>query len=277
MEACTPQFTSQRPGLISQETSRAESHLKILVVDDHCLVRDGLKLSLKLLDKRAEVIEAETIRQAIDACRQHPDLDPVLMDLGLPGHTGLEALEALYASCPDARVVIVSGTHDFRTVRAALARGVSGFIPKLSGAAAMINALRFILNGDIHVPPEVFQTSEEQPPLRAAPPPAYMPSPAPLPARTLAAPLPLNWRSPRDAGLTTRQIDVLRLLVEGRSNKQICSQLGLAMGTVKSDVAAILQTLETAAQSQAVAKVDSRGWRDIVLREGRIGRADQLS
>ena len=263
METCTPQVTSR----VRQEPFRLDTHLKILVIDDHCLVRDGLKLSLKQLDKRTEVIEAENLRQAIDACLDHPDLDLVLMDLGLPGHTGLEALEALYASCPDARVVIISATHDFRTVRAALARGVSGFIPKMSGAAAMINALRFILNGDVYVPPEVFLISDQAPPVARVPP----------PVRSPAAPLPLNWQSPRDAGLTTRQIDVLRLLIEGRSNKQICADLGLAMGTVKSHVAAILHTLEAATRSQAVAKVDGRGWRDIVLREGRLRKADQAS
>lgn len=263
METCTPQVIHR----VRQEPPRIESHLKILVIDDHCLVRDGLKLSLRQLDRRAEVIEAENVRQAIDACLDHRDLDLVLMDLGLPGHTGLEALEALYASCPDARVVIVSATHDFRTVRAALARGVSGFIPKMSGAAAMINALRFILNGDVYVPPEVFLINDHEPP----------PAPVPPPVRSPAAPLPGNWQSPREAGLTTRQIDVLRLLVEGRSNKQICSELGLAMGTVKSHVAAILHTLETATRSQAVAKVDARGWRDFVLRESRPDQALYLS
>ena len=81
METCTPQVIHR----VRQEPSRIESHLKILVIDDHCLVRDGLKLSLRQLDRRAEVIEAENVSQAIDACLDHPDLDLVLMDLGLPG------------------------------------------------------------------------------------------------------------------------------------------------------------------------------------------------
>lgn len=252
-----------------------EARLKILLVDDHHLVREGLKLSLLQIDRKACVIEADNVPQAIETYRQQPDIDLVLLDLGLPGLSGMESLAALYASCPDARVVVVSAKHDLRTVRAALEMGVSGFIPKMSGASATLNALRFVLNGDVYVPPEVFLDHD----IQEAPRPAFQKAPEPAPQPHLqphlqpqqgSQPAPA-FQTPREAGLTARQIDVMRLLLEGRSNKQICVELGLALGTVKSHVAAILQLLGAGTRIQAVVAVENRGWREAIMREGRPG------
>ena len=228
--------------------------LKILLVEDHYLVREGLKLAIMQMDRQSTVLEAESVAEAAEFYLVNPDIDLVLLDLGLPGTTGMGSLELLYQSCPDARVVVISGTHDLKTVRSALKRGILGFIPKLSASASLANALRFVLNGDIYVPPEVFidDYQEEE----SAPAPVAV-----LPGRSKAS-------TPKDAGLTTRQIEVLRLLLEGRSNKQICRELELAMGTVKSHVAAILQVLGATSRSQAVASIEDLGWRSII-QEGR--------
>jgi DNA-binding NarL/FixJ family response regulator len=176
--------------------------LKILLIEDHYLVREGLKLALMQMDGQSTVLEAESVPEASELYRANPDIDLVLLDLGLPGTTGMGSLESLYRSCPDARVVVISGTHDLKTVRSALKRGVLGFIPKLSASASLANALRFVLNGDIYVPPEVFIDDLQD----AEPAPAPAPI-ASLPGRSKAS-------TPKDAGLTTRQIDVLRLLLE---------------------------------------------------------------
>jgi len=237
----------------------AEGSLKVLAVDDHYLVREGVKLAIEQLAPGAEVLEAETVVQAIALYRQHPGIDLVLLDLALPGRSGIESLEAFYAACPDAKVVVVSASHDMRTVQAALSRGVSGFIPKCSGSSPLHNALRFVLNGDVYVPPEAFAPGGG-PASHAA-------------AQSLSAVrVPFRRDSPHETGLTARQLDVLELLLEGKSNRQICQKLNLALGTVKTHVAAVLQGLGVATRAQAVAAVDGLGWREIVRSGGKIIR-----
>ncbi|MBC7437693.1 MAG: response regulator transcription factor [Bdellovibrionales bacterium] len=240
---------------VTSEPGASIASLKFLVVEDHYLVREGLKLAILQMDRHSTVLEAESVSEAADLYRANPDIDLVLLDLGLPGTTGMSSLVSLYESCPDARVVVISGTHDLKTVRAALKRGILGFIPKLSGSTPLSNALRFVLNGDIYVPPEVFNEEDEDVVLASAP--AAPPPPA-LANRASA-------KTPKDAGLTTRQIEVLGLLLEGKSNKQICRDLGLAMGTVKSHVAAILQVLGSSSRAQAVVSVEDLGWRPMIL------------
>ncbi len=129
--------------------------LKVLIADDHYLVREGLKLALRQIQDDIEVVEAETLLKAVEAYRANPDLDLVLLDLTMPGTVGAaSALDGFERACPDARVVVVSAAYDMHTVQSALRKGALGFIPKLSGKDVLISALRFILDGGIYVPPE---------------------------------------------------------------------------------------------------------------------------
>ncbi|MBG9388644.1 response regulator [Caenimonas aquaedulcis] len=230
---------------MTQHASPGVEALKVLVIDDHHLVRLGLHSALRQVDPDCKLLEAETLAAGISAIEENSDIDLVLLDLGLPGCRGIDAVELLYASCPSARVVVVSATYDLRTVQLALKRGVLGFVPKLSGAEVLVSALQFVLAGGIYVPPETLFNGGEVPALGASSPPGA--------------------NSPQAAGLTARQIDVLKLLLDGRSNKQICRDLNLALGTVKSHVAAILQTLGCSTRAQAVAAVEKRGWRHALM------------
>ena len=236
------------PGQIAEDAHDAKQpRLKVLVVDDHSLVRDGLKLTLLHIDAHAHVLEADTVSCGVDLYRRNPDIDLVLLDLSLPGTSGMVSLEAFYAACPDARVVVVSATYVMQTVQAAVTRGVLGFIPKRSSSADLLSALRFVLSGGIYVPRETFfEAGGGEASMRMGP---QSPRPKVLPA------------SPQSAGLTIRQIGVLRLLLEGKANKEICREMNLALGTVKSHVGAILQALEATTRAQAVAAVDRLGWR----------------
>lgn len=133
----------------------ATQGLKVLIADDHYLVREGLKLALRQIQADVQVVEADTLTSAIDAYRAHPDLDLVLLDLTMPGTVGsASALDGFERACPDARVVVVSAAYDMQTVQWALRKGALGFIPKLSGKEVLLSALRFILDGGIYVPPE---------------------------------------------------------------------------------------------------------------------------
>ncbi len=241
--------------MVAPTDAVSAERLTLLIIEDHHLVREGLKLTIQGMNRQTVIHEAETIMQGIASYRKHRDIDLVLLDLTLsnttPATIGLASLEAFYAACPDARVVVISATHDMRTVQSALRRGVCGFIPKIAGPTSLISALEFVLNGDVYVPPEVFIHAELNPPVVNPP-------------MTRAPGLKVPADTPYAAGLTTRQIEVLRLLLEGRSNKDICRELNLAMGTVKSHVAAILHTLGAKSRSQAVAAVEGFGWRPMI-------------
>jgi DNA-binding NarL/FixJ family response regulator len=232
---------------VEAEHVAGDAELKILVADDHHLVREGLRLTLLQIETRTQVLEAGTLTEAVDIFQAHADIDLVLLDLDMPGASGLAGIDAFLARCPAARLVIVSGTCDMRTVQAAIQKGALGFIPKLSGKRVLASALRFILDGGIYVPPEPFifgsSAPEGVPPSRPT---------AAFSAKAAAK------------GLTNRQIDVLRELLEGNSNKQICRNLNLAMGTVKAHVAAVLAALGVNTRTEAIAAADRLGLRQLL-------------
>jgi DNA-binding NarL/FixJ family response regulator len=199
--------------------------LKILVADDHPLLREALAYVLRELDREVCVLEAadgEAVRrQAAD----HPDLDLVLLDIRLPGVSGLDLFDALRAEHPALPVVVLSAVDDPGIVKAVLAGGAMGFVPKSSPRPVMVNALRLVLSGGRYLPPELILGEWASMERRAEGP----DEPAP--------------RSAQDLGLTGRQRQVLALLAQGKSNKQICRELGLAEATVKIHVTAILKAL----------------------------------
>lgn len=237
----------------AESTASVFSGLRVLIVDDHHLVRAGLKLSLEELSQDVQILEADTLESAIERYRSCP-VDLVLLDLSLPGIRGLAALESFGRSCPDARIVVVSAQYDMDTVQAAVHKGILGFIPKLSDKALFVNALRFVLEGGIYIPPEALLPRR----------PGSTPLPHETPQGTPAYP------GLRTAELTERQMDVLTRLLDGKPNKQICRELNLAMGTVKCHVGAILDALKVSSRAEAIAAVSKRGGREWLERpEGR--------
>jgi DNA-binding NarL/FixJ family response regulator len=214
--------------------------MKILVVDDHPLILEALKQVLRDLDPDIEVLEARDARQAIGQASEHPELALVLLDLTLPGKHGFELLAELRRDSPELPVVVLSATEDRDTVMRAINDGAMGFIPKTSKTEVLIAALRLVFSGGVYLPPSAFSMHEG-----AATGDARLPMPA--------------TRSPRDAGLTERQAQVLALLVQGKSNKLICRALDLAEGTVKIHVTAILRALNVSNRTEAVVAVSRLG------------------
>lgn len=224
--------------------------LKVLVVDDHHLVREGIKLALREVDEAVTVVEADTLSKAIEAYRSHHDFDLVLLDLSMPGNTGMSVLDGFEQHCPDARLVVISATYDLQTVRMAVRRGVLGFIPKLAGKESLHSALKFILAGGIYVPPEAMLA---------------MPDDERSPTAVVRPQGPSTGRqTPQETGLTSRQVDVLRQLLDGKSNKQICRDMNLAMGTVKGHVAAILDAMQVGSRAEAIAAAAKLGWAEML-------------
>jgi DNA-binding NarL/FixJ family response regulator len=204
--------------------------VKILVVDDHPLVRDAMAQLVEQLGVHVIVFEAADCAAGLETARAHGDLDLVLLDLNLPGLRGIPALERFRHEHPAAPVVIVSMFRDRETVNEAIRRGAVGFIPKSSSRDTIVNALRLVLAGSVYVPPEVAIGED----------------------RLAKAPSLTHTHTAVGLGLTVRQGQVLALLMKGRSNKQICRELGLAERTVKAHMSAVLNTLKVSSRTQAV-------------------------
>jgi DNA-binding NarL/FixJ family response regulator len=204
--------------------------VKVLVIDDHALIREGLRPVLEQLvpGEVATVLEAPGYASGVELAAAHPDLDLVLLDFNLPNVTGFAALVDLQERFPDIPVVIVSGEDDPALVRETFERGALGFIPKSSTTAVILSALRLVLSGGTYLPHEI---------LLGAPP---------------AAPAPVRAPGPSGLGLTPRQAEVMELVLAGKSNKVICRELGLAEGTVKNHVAAVLKALDASNRVEAV-------------------------
>lgn len=210
--------------------------LKVLVVDDHALIRQGIRPILAQLAAGGEevvVLEASGYADALARIAATPDLDLVLLDLRMPDVSGFAALADIEERHPDVPVVIMTGEDDPALVREAFDHGALGFIPKSSPPPVILAALRLVLSGGTYVPPHVMGASNAP---RAA-------TVAPLPDPAIAA---------GRLGITPRQSDVLALLLAGKSNKVISRELNLAEGTVKNHVAAVLKALNVDTRVQAV-------------------------
>jgi DNA-binding NarL/FixJ family response regulator len=218
--------------------------MKFLVVDDHALIREAMRGVLKELCGEATVLEAASAAQATGLIGQHPDLALILLDNKLPDRDGVELLRELREAYPAISVVMQSAFCDRETVLEALDNGALGFIPKTDSREVLLGALRLILAGGTYIPPGVLART---PPAGAA----AMPEKPPAPHRRLA---------PADLGLTERQVDVLALMMQGKSNKLICRDLDLAEPTVKNHVSAILKALGVTNRTEAVLAVAALGW-----------------
>jgi DNA-binding NarL/FixJ family response regulator len=205
--------------------------VKILVADDHALIREAFRHLLTELNPDVTVLEAGDCDGTCRLVEQHPDLDLLLLDLRLPGTGGLATLEKLRAEYPTLPVVVVSALEDPATVRGVIARGAMGFIPKSSSNDLMLSALRLVLSGGRYLPPEILASpgADEAP------------------------------QSAAQLHLTDRQREVLLLMAQGKSNKQICRELGLAEATVKIHVTAILRALKVTSRAQAIVAVNRLG------------------
>jgi len=214
--------------------------MRILLVDDHTLFREALLHVLKQFDSTAVVIEAATAREAIRMVAHYHDLDLILLDLALPGLNGLSALPELHELRPTTPLVILSASEDSTAVRQALEAGALGYIPKSSSSHEMITALRLVLAGEVYVPPVMLAALEG---LEAAS------------VQVTAA----SVEEGGVEGLTPRQLEVLRLMAQGLSNKGICKRLNVAEGTVKLHVTAVMRALNTCNRTQAVIAATRRG------------------
>lgn len=216
--------------------------MHILIVDDHPLFREGLKILLSSLDPEVRTSEAGNVTDAVAlSTSESPDL--VLLDMNLPGVSRLDALREVKAAYESTSVVVVSGDEDPFLVRTCIDAGASGYIPKSTDSALTIQALRLVLAHGVYLPRSALaRSSVARPPGGAA----------------------LFENPPR---LSERQMAVLKCMLQGKPNKIIARDLNIAVGTVKAHLWVVYQTLGVSSRSQAMYRAHELGF----FESGRAG------
>lgn len=216
--------------------------MKVLLIDDHTLFREGLRLLLERLDPPFDIVEANHCSAAFALLSRETNIGMVLLDLALPDMPGLDALQLMRERWPHVPVVVLSATSDRPTVLQAINRGAMGFIPKSSDSQLLRNALRLVLAQAVYVPPCALTH--------------------PFSGHDASARTAVNQKSAslRELGLTERQIQVLALLVQGLPNKLVARTLDIGEATVKCHVTACLRALNVNNRTQAVLAVGQLGY-----------------
>jgi DNA-binding NarL/FixJ family response regulator len=217
--------------------------MKILLVDAHFLIRAALRTLLEELKSGATILEAANAHQAMQLVSEHPDIRLVLLELNLPDQDGGSVLGELRERYPAISVAVLSSRQDRDTVTRAFDLGAVGFIPKSGLREIIQSALGLVLAGGVYVPPEMLL--REQPSFVGTKLAHIAPGTQPV--------------KPADLGLTSRQVDVLGLMMKGKSNKAISRTLNLALPTVKNHVTAILKATKVTNRTEAVVAIGSLG------------------
>ena len=202
---------------------------RILIADDHPMVRDALRSAVLYSCQATDVMEADRLDSVMQALEERGDLDLVLLDVNMPGMNGLGGLRTLRERFPATPVVVVSAHEERRWVREAIESGAAGFIPKSTPRDAIAAALRQVLNGELYIPPQAGDEGVDE-----------------------AEDAETAEIARRIATLTAQQLRVLELLGTGKLNKEIAFDLSITETTVKAHVSAILQKLKVYSRTQAV-------------------------
>ncbi len=206
--------------------------MKILIADDHALFRDGLALRLEQIAPDAIILQASNYAQIFKIIKNDTDIAIIILDIEMQDMPWLEALQDMRKLLPKTAIVVVSASEDGRTIRTVMSTGVKGYIPKRSDIKVFDNALKLILDGGTYVPPILINNP------------------------------PINNLSTKSTGLktlTNRQSQVLDLIAQGKSNKQIAYDMGVSESTVKLHINALLRSLHVSNRTQAVVTAQKLG------------------
>lgn len=212
---------------------------KLLICDDHPPIRTAVTYVAREISRDIRIVEAGDASEALAMMEQNEDVDLILVDLYMPGMSGLDLLSELKQKYPTVPVVVLSSDETRAAVVDALQRGATGYICKSSPTDLLAKFLEHALSGRVTLPAAV----------------VYGPG---AEAGAEASPAADRGSSP-DLGLTPRQTDVLGCLLRGMSTKQICRELSLSEGTVKSHTVAIFRALNVTSRAQVVIEASRRG------------------
>jgi len=207
---------------------------KILIVDDHALVREGLGLLVSKLPGGAQVVMAGNAAEALAQAELHTPLDAVLLDCGLPDADGGNLIQALSHRSGNAPVVVVSGMESGESVARLLRLGAAAFVPKSKASSEVIGALTRVLSWGNNLPSAQAQQHGGEPDAD-------------------------RQASPAVATLTARQFDVLLMLDQGQINRDIALQLGLSEKTVRNHITMLFNALGVNNRLHAIRKARDTG------------------
>ena len=208
--------------------------MNILIADDHELIREGIRRSLQELSQTGEVFEAED-EQQVETILQSEQVNLLLLDLVLPMGKSFQLLEMVINTYPNMKVAMLTASEDVNDVRKCMDLGASAFITKTSGKSNLVKALRLIIKGGVYISPDLIEKINQSQTVNGG-------------------------DADRLKALTRRQREVLGLVCEGSSNKEIAHLLGLSDNTVKIHVTAILKSLDVRNRTQAVLLANKTGF-----------------
>ncbi len=192
--------------------------MEFLIVDDHPLFAEGLRHVLTRLSLRPRVSIAKDAAEALEKVTSGVKYELILVDLHLPGLDGLGFIRALHKQNILSPIAVISATNDIQLIKHAMSEGAMGYIPKSAGANDIMDGVKTVMSGSVYVPDYIMSQINQNNSIR-----------------------PSSSTQAMSLGISPRQLDVLGLIHEGLSNKQIAQQLTISESTVKSHVAALLQ------------------------------------
>ncbi len=205
------------------------SPIRVLIADDHPIVRSGIVRTIELTDGMEVIAEAETGTQAVALFRQHQP-DVTLMDLRMPEMNGVEAIISIRQEFPTARIAILTTYDTDEDIFRGLQVGAKGYLLKDSKMVEIIDAIRTLHTGKRYIPPAV------------------------------GAKLADRMAQPQ---LSNREIEVLRLMASGKANQEICGELYISESTVKFHINNIFSKLEVSDRTQAIVLAIKRGFTNL--------------
>ena len=218
--------------------------MRILIADDHELFLKGLEIILKDFNPEAELVKAKNYAEMLNIINKNQSFDLVLTDLAMPGGIWLEALKEIHEKIPETPIIILSAVFEKEIVQKTLDLGASGYIPKTSSNAVILSAVNLVLSGALYIPAELLRETAD----------SNLNELKKIEVVSESTDLKEKIKI-----LSPRQLDVLKLIAEGKSNKQIAFELGLTEGTVKLHVTAILKILNVYNRTGAVAQANTLG------------------
>lgn len=220
--------------------------MKVLVADDHELFLTGLSLIIKDCYQDWDIISAKNYNDIFTLIEEHKNFDLILTDLAMPGAQWLEAINNIHQMLPETPIIILSAVFDKEVVHKTIEIGAAGYIPKTSSNTIILGAINLVLSGGVYIPPELLHNSNN--------------NEFNLLKQIDNASSEQNVEDTENLNLLSpRQIDVIKLMSKGKSNKQIAYELGLTEGTVKLHVTAILKILNVYNRTGAVVKATKLG------------------
>ena len=228
--------------------------MKVLIADDHELFLKGLEFTLRENLPNPEIITAQNYNDIFVVLEQQNDFDLIITDLAMPGAAWLPALNKIHSKIPETPIIIISAVFDKEILQQTLDIGVSGYIPKTASNNLIISAINLVLAGGVYIPHELLYSSKTTSAFSDNKLQEYD-----SPLKTLEK-LAENTPETPQKGLTERQIDIVKCIAEGLSNKQIAYKLHLTEGTVKVHITVILKILNVKNRTSAVIEAAKRGY-----------------